>query len=364
MEVTVLEATNTPLKPVLAVRAESVFRQAKLEVNQPFIIPHPGSTSCTVEVSVFQQLATQNLPDDEKPEALCSIPVRRHDGTASEVSLRVTRGGGAVPTKASSQDDIGATRTYLEHHQLQSRIQSLIQDVLREQPANPYKYMMESLKSSRSAAEKEEEPKVPAAAAPPAAPAPEAASAPEEPLVPRPPAGPKPDGSKAPAGRVFRKAGSTDAVGSANQQSGGAKGEEAINIARATIGLLLRAAPCKDVAEESLRHCAQQSVARSLSRSIVTKCVQQEIVQANTLGVRRSSMKESRRCSRSKASTYTESQVKTMTSMLTCYMAYQGAAERMRNDSAMSKNLEMLPVPLVALTAQSESWGSWLSRGM
>jgi hypothetical protein len=42
------------------------------------------------------------------------------------------------------------TRDYLDQHQLQQRIQTLIQDVLREQPDNPYKYMLEQLRKAQA----------------------------------------------------------------------------------------------------------------------------------------------------------------------------------------------------------------------
>merc|ERR1712232_61988 len=41
---------------------------------------------------------------------------------------------------------MGQTKEYLNQHLLQQHIQVLIQDVLRQQPENPYEYMLEQLK--------------------------------------------------------------------------------------------------------------------------------------------------------------------------------------------------------------------------
>merc|ERR1711879_876792 len=98
-------------------------------------------------------------------------------------------------------DSTTATRDYLDHHQLQQRIQSLIQDVLREQPADPYRCMLEQLKKGR---DQNNKPSVDQPSQPPKAAQEELTSAApnkeeepshsisEAPLVPRPPEGPPP----------------------------------------------------------------------------------------------------------------------------------------------------------------------------
>jgi len=139
MEFTVVTTSNLPPKPILAVHAGSVRRQMKLEVNHPFILPDPGSQT-SVEVSVFQQLASQLLPEDGKEETKCTIPVRRPDGTATQVRLEIRRDAQEKPKDGQSIQD------YLEHHKVQQRIQSLIQEVLREAPEDPYKFMLQKLR--------------------------------------------------------------------------------------------------------------------------------------------------------------------------------------------------------------------------
>eukprot|EP00747_Dinoflagellata_sp_TGD_P184380 gnl/TRDRNA2_/TRDRNA2_39943_c0_seq1.p1 gnl/TRDRNA2_/TRDRNA2_39943_c0~~gnl/TRDRNA2_/TRDRNA2_39943_c0_seq1.p1 ORF type:complete len:402 (-),score=60.70 gnl/TRDRNA2_/TRDRNA2_39943_c0_seq1:105-1310(-) len=197
MEVTVLDVRNAPTKPVLAIHAGSVRRQARLELNQPFVIPHPGTQPGPVQVTLFQQLASQVLRDDGRPEAFCSIPVRNTDGASSQVKIRVRRGDTLAASDdralraASGQDSMSITRDYLNQHQLQQRIQSLIQDVLREQPDDPYKYMLSMLRKSRETERKD--PKAPSAAKPPLKPSPPQGGSPTRPQRP----GPQPKNSAA-----------------------------------------------------------------------------------------------------------------------------------------------------------------------
>eukprot|EP00930_Biecheleria_cincta_P092908 TRINITY_DN8299_c0_g1_i1.p1 TRINITY_DN8299_c0_g1~~TRINITY_DN8299_c0_g1_i1.p1 ORF type:complete len:405 (+),score=69.96 TRINITY_DN8299_c0_g1_i1:59-1216(+) len=204
LEFICLEAKNLPPKPVLAVKTGSVRRQVKLEVNHPFVVPEPGSSSVQVELALFQQLASQLLPDEGTAETTCAIPVRRPDGTASQVKLSIHRGASAASKAATEDDTLGVTKDYLDQHHLQQRVQGLIQDVLREQPQDPYRYMLTQLRKVQAG--EETLPEVPlkegaalaaaaaeaAAAKPPA----EKPKDPEEPLVPRPPDKPKPSGAR------------------------------------------------------------------------------------------------------------------------------------------------------------------------
>jgi len=145
MEITVVQASDVPSKPVLALRAGLARRQAKLELEKPFEVACPDHPNATVEVTLFQQLASQVLPSE--PEALCSVPVRRPDGAASQVKLRVRRKGSV--TNAAPQEASAAAKDYLEQHQLQQRIQDMIQEVLHAQPRDPYRFMLEQLRKER-----------------------------------------------------------------------------------------------------------------------------------------------------------------------------------------------------------------------
>lgn len=174
-----VNASNLPPKPILAVHAGSVRRQMKLEMNHPFVLPNPGEKT-SVEVSVFQQLASQLLPEDGKEETKCTIPVRRPDGTPTQVRLEIRRDGSQEEPK-----DGQCIQTYLEEHKVQQRIQSLIQEVLREAPEDPYKFMLQHLREIQAATPRHVRSEV-------------------EPLQPHPPDQPKPAGGRPPApGRML-----------------------------------------------------------------------------------------------------------------------------------------------------------------
>lgn len=200
LEFICLDAANLPPKPVLAVKTGTVRRQVKLEVNHPFVVPDPGPSSVQVEVALFQQLASQLLPDEGSADNTCAIPVRRPNGTASQVKLSIHRGASssASASKAATEDDtMGVTKDYLDQHHLQQRVQGLIQDVLREQPEDPYRYMLTQLRKVQAG--EEALPELPLKEGAPLAAAAAAAAAekpPEEPLVPRPPDKPKPSGAR------------------------------------------------------------------------------------------------------------------------------------------------------------------------
>eukprot|EP00930_Biecheleria_cincta_P092910 TRINITY_DN8299_c0_g1_i3.p1 TRINITY_DN8299_c0_g1~~TRINITY_DN8299_c0_g1_i3.p1 ORF type:complete len:208 (+),score=42.95 TRINITY_DN8299_c0_g1_i3:59-625(+) len=153
LEFICLEAKNLPPKPVLAVKTGSVRRQVKLEVNHPFVVPEPGSSSVQVELALFQQLASQLLPDEGTAETTCAIPVRRPDGTASQVKLSIHRGASAASKAATEDDTLGVTKDFLNQHHLHRRVQGLIQDVLREQPQDPYRYMLTQLRKVQAGEE-------------------------------------------------------------------------------------------------------------------------------------------------------------------------------------------------------------------
>jgi len=167
MELTILEAKNAPEKPVVAVCMGAVRRQVRMEVNRPFQLPYPGANEKGVQVTIFQQLTSQAMPllgnASKKEEVAYHIPVEMTSGAASEVKLRVRRlccesGGSCAPSGEPAKQKVSSAggdttmddaREYLNTHGLQQRIQDLIQDVLREQPEEPYKFMLQNLRSNK-----------------------------------------------------------------------------------------------------------------------------------------------------------------------------------------------------------------------
>lgn len=360
-----LDASNPPSKPVLAIHVGSVRRQAKLEVNKPFVIPNPGTQIGPVEVSLFQQLASQVLPNDNSPEVFCRIPIKRLDGVASEVQLRVRRGAAANLGKLQkTEDSVGLTRDYLDRHQLQQRIQSLIQDVLREQPANPYKYMLDQLRKSQDATKASKQEGIPATTQP-APPVEEV-----KPLVPRPPDQPKSGG---PRGRNVPKkperAPSVDGFGSDDDGLVPKRATgELMAAARFSIVNLLRMPMCRTAADNSLRHAARISAATSMT-GLVLNSIKEKVASkvAQTVSDSpdaRSLARASLKSVMHNAATLLSPQYHRALTTWTRYVAYHGASRIIdRAEGPSGRRLSNLPTPIVFLTSESSSWGSWLSAG-
>eukprot|EP00929_Paragymnodinium_shiwhaense_P021915 TRINITY_DN14163_c0_g1_i1.p1 TRINITY_DN14163_c0_g1~~TRINITY_DN14163_c0_g1_i1.p1 ORF type:complete len:281 (-),score=85.22 TRINITY_DN14163_c0_g1_i1:163-1005(-) len=194
MQVTVLEATHNvqpPQKPVIAVQVgASPLRQASADAGRQFLVPRPGEgTALPVEVQLWRHLASGTIAEESSSETLCSIPV---NGT--QVKLRVSRTGKkeGIEKEATAK----MSNEYLDKHKLQAQIQGLLEDVLRVQPDDPFRYMITQLQRRKGGDGSESPTPAPTAGkAPEATKTAEATPAPA--IVPKAPAGPPPD-KKAP----------------------------------------------------------------------------------------------------------------------------------------------------------------------
>jgi len=176
MEVTVLSAVNCPAKPAFAISMDAVQGQMMHELDRPMVLPHPGSAGCSVEVELFEHLASQQLPSSVDSYSICSVPVPRPGGTISEVQLQVRRScaivdpaspplpnmprSGCSPTvlKVGATGDVASLdKEYFDRHDLHRRVQSLIQDVLRVKPDDPFRYMREQLQQQQQELQQEQE---------------------------------------------------------------------------------------------------------------------------------------------------------------------------------------------------------------
>lgn len=376
MEVTVLDVTNPPTKPVLAIHAGSVRRQAKLEVNQPFVIPHPGSQTGPVEVSLFQQLASCMLPSDSAPEAFCNIPFKKDDGQSSQVKLRVRRGEAVnAGKKQKTDDDVGLTRDYLDHHQLQQRIQSLIQDVLREQPENPYKYMVEQLRKSQDGTRSKESTQSSdqatpapaaaetAAAQPAAAPVTTQEPAPSAPAVPRPPEQPKPSSTRGRNAKLSVKGPEVAKIDDfGDDDASYVPTGEAQVAARFSVTNLLRMPLCQKAAEQSLRNSARSAAAVSMSGLVlnsVKEKIAAEVSQPPQKGHVRSLARSSLALAMEGAATLLSPEYQRAVCSWARYVAYRGAGQLL-GATDQGRRCSM-PTPIVFLQTEGGSWGSWLT---
>lgn len=185
MEVRVLSASNLSLaSTVIAIHTGDVRRKAKLEVDRPFALPKTrNGKALRMEVFIFNQLASMMLPES-KDEVF--IPFQRKDKDSSEVKLRIRRSASSKPVTVDADEagSLARTQTYLNEHNLQDCVQNLIQDVLRAQPAEPFRHMLETLKAQKAQ---------------------KASQSKTRPVEPRPPEKPRPAGDKKPiaGGRII-----------------------------------------------------------------------------------------------------------------------------------------------------------------
>jgi len=380
MEVTILDATNVPTKAVLEINTGSIRGQARLQVNQSLFVASPCSISA-VEIALFQQLATQRVVDDEP---YCSIPFQRADGINSQVQLQVRR------QQKDSKGTIGFPRRqgmgstsihYLEKHKLKEKFEDLIQDVLREQPDDPYKCMLEALKKARSASgpsntrvvkdasnsraskhagsgsasEQQEEggdacSKTDPCDVPPA-------TSPHHSLIPRPPKGPAP----------ARKGRSLLGMHIATERSEcgtGCPRAQAVSMARIVITTIMHSPSVQRAAQGAAHETVHKELAHGLAAQILTSARTQAKVETNDVDdvgllARAAIRGVLRRCSiHSQALAH-----------FVVRMSLKGAACRM----ASQENLQIanvrsvedvqrfFPAPIVS-SGVEQGWGQWLTH--
>jgi len=149
----VLEAQNMPKKPVVAIRMGGSLRHVDMALNTPFNVPVHGLQDNRIKVSLYEQLGTQIIPDAaDELESEVTVPVRSPDGACSQVKLKVRRGQdlSTGPNFRTSSIDV---EDYLGHHQLEARMQSLFEIVLKQQPQDPYRCMIEELQRVKKSGE-------------------------------------------------------------------------------------------------------------------------------------------------------------------------------------------------------------------
>merc|ERR1711865_442521 len=135
-------------------------------LNKPFNVPAPqGLDDGRIKVSLYEQLGTQTIHDADESESSCNVPIRAPDGTCSQVKLRIRRG--PPSTGPNFKTSTVGVENYLNHHKLEDRMQNLFELVLKKQPENPYRCMIEELQRVK-VEEQARAPKTPIApAAPP-----------------------------------------------------------------------------------------------------------------------------------------------------------------------------------------------------
>jgi len=356
MEFTVLEANNAPDRPVISVRVGPAKRQAQLEVNRPIVLPHPGPQHAPVEVGLFQELASQVLPEGSNPnEAFCSISVPRSDGSASQVKLRVCRGEASASSRSGSKRSPGHRRKRRpaalegDRDRMLNVVTGLVEDVLREQPPDPLRFMLEQLYRCRSEAMSTCSSATGSPTLSSALPSPEACprelveesvSVRGEPAL-RPPDHPCPGRT----GRSLqsRNVASRRAALEAARKPAPAPTQKQAE-ARYSIRLLLSGPACMAAAEESLREKVRQYAAKSMAALALVAARERLVAEAHGGGVVRPSSRGLNRTSRRVS------------------WANSVPSTPQQDCGRDAVRRLSLPTPYVDLSADT-SWGSWLSTG-
>jgi len=387
MEVTILDAANLPTKAILAINTGSIRGQVKPEVNQPFVVASSGSTS-SVEVALFQQMGTRLMVDEGQNEAHCCIPFRRADGINSKVQLQIRRKHQdtcSISGGSPGQELATMATGYLAKHKLRERCENLIQDVLREQPDDPYKCMLEALKRARSAApqsntaivkefpgkeackneggnssEQEMLSKKACSKAdgcdilPP--------TVPQQPLVPHPPAGP------APARKGRPLIGTHKTTTTSGCVCTGCPRKEAVSLARISITMVMKSPSVQRAAQDSIRDAVRKESAQRLATHILTNACTRVAAKEKDLDHPSVLTRVVIRNVLETCSIYASKEYQQALARFTVLMSLKGAAKLMASQEHLrSANFRLedgrrrsLPTPIVSLCAE-QSWGQWLA---
>mmetsp|Transcript_33137 Transcript_33137/g.60766 ORF Transcript_33137/g.60766 Transcript_33137/m.60766 type:complete len:237 (+) Transcript_33137:98-808(+) len=151
MEVSVLEVQNVPSTAYISISSGSVHQQAHLEVGKPLLFPAKAAEG-KISVSLYEQLGTATMASQKGKEDVVVMPVKSGSGITTQVKLRTRCPDGRPPSMDDSNGSQGlpsASWQYLGQNDLQNVVSSLLHEVLRDRPQNPYAFMAGKLKQHR-----------------------------------------------------------------------------------------------------------------------------------------------------------------------------------------------------------------------
>mmetsp|Transcript_102139 Transcript_102139/g.234020 ORF Transcript_102139/g.234020 Transcript_102139/m.234020 type:complete len:1412 (+) Transcript_102139:38-4273(+) len=148
MEVEVVGAKNVPAQALLSMRIGSVRRQAAVQLNDPCAFSASGSPDV---------LRLEMLIKDPKSHVVSLAGLQpSHDvvetvefENGASIDLRVfcaRRGPPQRESMASKHKAAIFAKEYLDEHDVQHTLQSMVQHLLRDKPASPFEFMAEFLK--------------------------------------------------------------------------------------------------------------------------------------------------------------------------------------------------------------------------
>ncbi|OLP73817.1 hypothetical protein AK812_SmicGene46823, partial [Symbiodinium microadriaticum] len=129
---------------LIAFKVGSERKQNKMEVGHPCTVLMSTSGPTTCSVSVLKSMGGGELPVPKTAEeggGKMKVPVVKPDGTTSELLVQTK----PLPTKSGEMDD--ASKKMQE--QARETVQALLSELLRDQPADPYAFMLQRLKASK-----------------------------------------------------------------------------------------------------------------------------------------------------------------------------------------------------------------------
>lgn len=158
LEIFLTRASNIPEGSIVSIRAGHSRRQAPLNYDQAFKFPLKRDAANPFKVNVYSQfgkarLVLRNSEDvyiaqieGEDGVSVGTLEFEVKDSASQERSRR-------RPASQPSQVAVKAKKSvqvsrYLDEHGLIEYMQSLIQSVMHEQPADPYQYMIRQLQAA------------------------------------------------------------------------------------------------------------------------------------------------------------------------------------------------------------------------
>mmetsp|Transcript_23333 Transcript_23333/g.43889 ORF Transcript_23333/g.43889 Transcript_23333/m.43889 type:complete len:178 (-) Transcript_23333:70-603(-) len=138
MEVNVLQASGLPPDALVAFKVGCERKHQKMEVGRPrqMLMTPSGPTTCAV--SVLKSMGTGEILAAKTEGEIYKIPVIKADGTKTELSLKAS----PLPAKTSSEANAPKLQDEARNH-----VQALLAELLKEQPADPYAFMLQRLRA-------------------------------------------------------------------------------------------------------------------------------------------------------------------------------------------------------------------------
>mmetsp|Transcript_14983 Transcript_14983/g.35704 ORF Transcript_14983/g.35704 Transcript_14983/m.35704 type:complete len:554 (-) Transcript_14983:107-1768(-) len=153
MEVTVTEANSFPPRSYVSIRVGDTRRQAPLKLNEPFRFPSASSNTFKVEVLSMlggTQLSTAKLKQKSNVDEIISIPNPAGTGAQSltlKINAQLTDPAAKKQTERRQSRHQAAlnAQKYLDEHNLQTVLQTMVQQILIDKPKEPLEYMVRYL---------------------------------------------------------------------------------------------------------------------------------------------------------------------------------------------------------------------------